>query len=74
MTYHATDDTVGIDRAALGWINHLTRSEILALLQQAGFRVTAKWNIGNGLSLIRARPQDKKAGRDANRSNDDSGS
>jgi hypothetical protein len=73
MSYHATDDTVGIDRAGLGWINHLTRSEILALLQQAGFRVTAKWNIRNGLSLIRARPQDKKADQETIGSDDDGG-
>jgi hypothetical protein len=73
MSYHATDDTVGIDRAGLGWINHLSRSEILALLQQAGFRVTAKWNIRNGLSLIRARPQDKKADQETIGSDDDGG-
>ncbi|MEX2297762.1 MAG: sulfotransferase [Dongiaceae bacterium] len=57
MSYHATDDTDGVDRAAMGWVNNLSRSEFVALLQQTGFRVTAKWGIRNGLSLIRARPQ-----------------
>ena len=56
MTYHATDDTKGIDRAALGWVNHLSRRQLTNRLNAAGFHVTAKWDIKLGISLIRARP------------------
>jgi hypothetical protein len=56
LTYHATEDTAGVDRKAFGWVNHLTRRQLTNRLNSAGFRVTAKWAIKNGLSLIRARP------------------
>lgn len=56
ITYHAIEDTPGVDRAALGWVNHLTRRQLSNRLNVAGFRVTAKWAIKQGISLIRARP------------------
>jgi hypothetical protein len=56
ITYHAVEDTKGVDRAALGWVNHLTRRQLTNRLNAAGFRVTAKWDIKQGISLIRARP------------------
>jgi hypothetical protein len=65
MSYHASDDTGGVDRSAFGWINDLSREELITQLQEAGFRTTAKWNIKNGLSLIRARPQDGSTGEKA---------
>jgi len=56
ITYHATEDTPDIDRAALGWVNHLTRRQLTNRLNAAGFHVTAKWAIRHGISLIRVRP------------------
>lgn len=39
LTYCCAEDTVHLDRGALGWVNALRRDEVTALLTAAGFRV-----------------------------------
>lgn len=39
VTYHTTNMTAGLDRNALGWLNHLSNSEIAKLFLDAGFSV-----------------------------------
>jgi hypothetical protein len=55
ITYHASEDTPGVDRAALGWVSHLTRRQLSNRLNAAGFHVT-KWDIKRASASIRARP------------------
>jgi hypothetical protein len=55
-TYHATDDTEGIDREALGWVNHLSREALLAAFRKAGFAVQARWNADGPQSFFHLRP------------------
>jgi hypothetical protein len=55
-TYHATDDTEGVDRAALGWVNHLSRDALLAAFRKAGFAVQARWNADGPQSFFHLRP------------------
>jgi hypothetical protein len=56
LSYHATDDTAGIDRAALGWRNHLSRAQLLRGLAAVGFRVTSKWAFDGWQSFLKLRP------------------
>jgi hypothetical protein len=55
-TYHATDDTEGIDREALGWVNHLSRSQLMAAFRKAGFHVKANWTADGPQSFFHLRP------------------
>jgi hypothetical protein len=56
-SYHPTDDTAGIDRPALGWINHLTRQQLHDAAEAAGFQVTARWAFDGHQGLLRLRPR-----------------
>ena len=56
LSYHATDDTADIDRAALGWRSHLSRSQLQRGLATVGFRVTASWAFDGRQSLLKLRP------------------
>lgn len=56
-SYYAADDTEGVDRAAYGWRNHLTRDELAAMARRAGFALAAKWAIDGRLSILRLRPE-----------------
>jgi len=56
VSYHATDDSVAIDRAAHGWVNHLDRKALVAACRAAGFRVTASWAPGGPQSFLYLRP------------------
>ena len=55
-SYHASDDTSGTDRAALGWVNNFSRKELSDLLEQAGFKSDIKWAFDGRQSLIKATP------------------
>lgn len=55
-TYHAADDTAGIDREALGWVNHLTRAELTEAFRAAGFRVAARWALDGRQSFFHLKP------------------
>ncbi|MGD9744429.1 MAG: sulfotransferase [Dongiaceae bacterium] len=55
-TYHAADDTADLDRAAYGWVNHLTRAELAAACRAAGFRFEARWARFGRQSFIHLRP------------------
>ena len=57
VTYHATDDTTGIDRGACGWNNHLSRREFLAALDQSGFATKTAWTFDRHQSLFRLTPK-----------------
>jgi hypothetical protein len=56
-SYHPSDDTAGIDRAALGWINGLSRRALHEAAEAAGFAVTARWAFDRRQALIRLRPR-----------------
>lgn len=43
VSYHPLDDAPGLDRAALGWRNHLTRRDLLQAFRAAGLRWRAEW-------------------------------
>ena len=55
-TYHATDDTEGVDREALGWVNHLSRGQLVAAFRKAGFAVKARWAADGPQSFFHLRP------------------
>jgi hypothetical protein len=55
-TYHATDDTPGIDREALGWVNHLSRDALIAAFRKAGFKAEIRWGIDGPQSFFHLRP------------------
>ncbi|HWA43529.1 MAG TPA: sulfotransferase [Hypericibacter adhaerens] len=55
-TYHAADDTEGIDRVALGWVNHLSRKALVAACRQAGFSVKARWRADGPQSFLHLEP------------------
>lgn len=55
-SYHSADDTPGIDRKALGWVNHLTRQELSEVFTQAGFTTDIRWAFDGRQSLIKATP------------------
>ncbi|GEM_PF-2797819 len=55
-SYHSADDTPGIDRESLGWINHLTRQELSEVFAQAGFKTDIRWAFDGRQSLIKATP------------------
>jgi hypothetical protein len=55
-TYHASDDTGGIDREAPGWVNHLSRGELVEIFRQAGFETHARWAVGRPQSFFHLRP------------------
>lgn len=56
LSYHAADDTEGVDRAALGWRNHLTRKQLLRGLAAVGFRATARWAFDGRQSMLKLKP------------------
>ncbi len=57
VSYHPVDDTPGIDRAAFGWINHLTRQALQEAAEAAGFSVIPRWNFDNRQALLRLDPR-----------------
>lgn len=56
LAYHATDDSKGVDRVALGWRNHLTRQQLLRGLAAVGFRATARWAFDGRQSMLKLKP------------------
>jgi len=56
-SYHATDDTVGLDRASYGWTSHLDREALLAAFAAAGFAATPRWAFDGRQSLFRLAPR-----------------
>lgn len=57
VSYHATEDSPGTDRIALGWRNGLDRAALSASFEKAGFNMTAGWAFDGAQSLIRLRPR-----------------
>ena len=55
-SYHASDDTGGTDRAALGWRNHLGRAELTEAFAAAGLETQTVWAFDGRQSLIKATP------------------
>ncbi len=55
-TYHASDDTRGTERTALGWKNHLTRHDLVEAFQSAGYRAEVQWAFDGRQSLVKAAP------------------
>jgi hypothetical protein len=55
-SYHATDDTPGVDRVNLGWRNHLDRRSLVDLFAQRGFKTDIRWAFDGRQSLIKATP------------------
>jgi hypothetical protein len=55
-SYHATEDTGGLDRASFGWTSHLGREALLAAFAAAGFKVTPRWAFDGRQSLFRLVP------------------
>ncbi len=56
IAFHCTDDTAGLDRAALGWVNHLTRRQLQNGLAAVGFKSVAAWVFDGRQSLLKLRP------------------
>jgi hypothetical protein len=56
VSYHASDDSPGTDRAALGWRSSLDRAGLMAAFEAAGFAVTVLWAFDGAQSLFRLRP------------------
>jgi hypothetical protein len=57
VSYHPLDDTPGVDRAAFGWLNHLTRQALQEAAEAAGFAVTARWRFDKWQALLRLNPR-----------------
>ncbi|MEX2202248.1 MAG: sulfotransferase [Dongiaceae bacterium] len=55
-SYHPADDTAGVDRHALGWVNHLTRARLQEAAIAAGFRVKARWAFDGAQAMLRFSP------------------
>jgi sulfotransferase family protein/methyltransferase family protein len=56
LSYHAADDTAGLDRRQLGWVSHLTRAELEAAFAAAGYRHRARWAFDGRQSLFHLTP------------------
>jgi hypothetical protein len=56
VSYHPADDTKHVDRAALGWVNHLTRAELQTAAEAAGFAVAVRWVFDGHQALLRLGP------------------
>ena len=56
VTYHATDDSAGTDRAALGWRNAYDRAGLVTVFEAARFSVTPLFAFDGAQSLFRLRP------------------
>lgn len=56
-SYHATDDGADLDRAALGWTNHLERARLARLCGDAGYALQARWAFDGRQSLFRLTPR-----------------
>jgi hypothetical protein len=55
-SYHPADDTAGVDRHALGWVNHLTRAALQEAADAAGFKVRARWAFDGAQAMLRFSP------------------
>ena len=55
-SYHAADDTRGVGREALGWLNHFDRRGLAELFAQSGFKTDIRWAFDGRQSLIKATP------------------
>lgn len=55
-SYHATEDTAGLDRTLFGWKSHLGRETLTAAFAAAGFTVTPRWAFDGRQSLFRLVP------------------
>lgn len=56
IAYHCADDTKALDRAALGWVNRLTRRQLQTGLAAVGFKSVAAWAFDGQQSLLKLRP------------------
>lgn len=56
LTYHATDDTSGLDRALYGWQSHLSRGGLMQKFTEAGFEVQSRWAFDGYQSLFGLKP------------------
>jgi hypothetical protein len=63
VSYCPTDLTDGLDRAALGWVNHLSVSALHDLLRQAGLAATLTERIDARQLLLRIERRDAAAKR-----------
>src|SRR5205085_10154090 len=61
LSYNPTDFTAGIDRPALGWINHWSEQQLTTALQEAGFSVQTRSRIDATQVLLRLSPQPTKS-------------
>ncbi|NKB49458.1 MAG: hypothetical protein GKS02_08850 [Alphaproteobacteria bacterium] len=56
LTYHASNDTQGLDRMRFGWQNHFSRDDLEGLFSEVGFQVNSLWAFDGHQSLFRLRP------------------
>lgn len=56
ISYPCTDDTAGVDREAMGWVNHLSRRQLQRGLAATGFKPVAAWAFDGQQSLLKLRP------------------
>jgi hypothetical protein len=56
LSYHAVEDSPGIDRHAFGWKNSFTRQELVTIVTAAGFDYSAHWTFDGCQSLLELNP------------------
>ncbi len=56
LTYCATDFSQNLDRAALGWVNHLSLQDLTAGIVEAGFSIRASMKIDGLQVMLRLHP------------------
>ncbi len=61
LSYNAADLAPHIDRSALGWVNHLTFSELENKLAAAGLAITVRRQIDNSQVLLRLVPEQPRS-------------
>lgn len=57
LSYHAAEDTPGIDRSSFGWKNKLSRQELFSITNVAGFNTTADWSFDGHQSMLTLEPR-----------------
>jgi hypothetical protein len=56
FSYCATDLTVGLDRAAHGWINHFSFEDLAKLIDRHGYRISGSMPVDSMQILLRLAP------------------
>src|SRR5262249_56945441 len=59
LSYCATDLTKGVDRAALGFANHLSFYELARLFDRYGFRIEGTTPLAHTQILMRLKPSER---------------